>query len=847
MTEVSEASRAQRAEGGSVAGGRSAAGQVVAQQAAIAHIGQVALGHQSVEELFAESCAMVSRVLATEPISLLELAPDRQSLRVVAGVGWRPGIVGELVVGSSSESQSGFTLHARAPVIVGDYATESRFHVHPVLKEQGVQSGMSVRIGDAQNPYGVLAAFNSRRDRFTRDDVNFLQAVANVLAAAVNRLRTEAELRSSRDQLAAIVATIDEGITVRDREKLIFANDAAARLSGFESAQQLLEASDTVIDRFDLFDGDGNPLPVEQLPGRRAMANGEPTEGIVGFRVRETGEVRWSIVRGNALRDESGRVTHVINTFRDVTEERWTVDSRALLADSVAVLSSTLDAREAARRLADLAVPRLADYCTVHLRTPDGRIENVALAHVDPDRLQIARQLQRDRIVDPDGPTAVARIIREGTSEIAEVTPELLELAATRLTEEQMELLRQLEMRVYLIVPLLGRAGPVGALSLVMAESGRGLGEREVNFAKELGERAGIALENAQLFETADDRRAQLDAVLGALAEGVIVFAGDGMRQLSNLAADGMFHGRPPADVDELLERVGLGPDRHRHDEAVAQDQLEVQIDGGPRWIDIRRYRTLEDGGRPGVRVPTVMVLRDVTDARAATAARDAFLGVLSHELRTPITTIYGGSELLQRGLDGERRTEVINDIRDESERLARLVEDLLVMTRIERGTVETTDEPILIQRLLPTVVKAFNGQRPDVKVTLNVDPRLSAVRGDPTYVEQVVRNLLTNATRYGRGAESGVEVTAVEEGDDVFVRVLDCGPGLGESDPEKLFELFYRTEAARSVPGGAGIGLFVCRNLIEAMGGTIWASNRVDGGAEFGFTLSVVESDLAI
>jgi two-component system, OmpR family, sensor histidine kinase KdpD len=112
--------------------------------------------------------------------------------------------------------------------------------------------------------------------------------------------------------------------------------------------------------------------------------------------------------------------------------------------------------------------------------------------------------------------------------------------------------------------------------------------------------------------------------------------------------------------------------------------------------------------------------------------------------------------------------------------------------------------------------------------------------------VEQVVRNLLTNAVRYGRGADSGIEVTAQEEGEEICVRVLDRGPGLGETDPEKLFELFYRSDTARAVPGGAGIGLFVCRHLVEAMGGRIWAANRDGGGAEFGFTLPVVESDLA-
>ena len=99
---------------------------------------------------------------------------------------------------------------------------------------------------------------------------------------------------------------------------------------------------------------------------------------------------------------------------------------------------------------------------------------------------------------------------------------------------------------------------------------------------------------------------------------------------------------------------------------------------------------------------------------------------------------------------------------------------------------------------------------------------------------------------RYGQGLENGIDVVAEEAPDEVVVRVLDRGSGLGGEQPDRLFELFYRSSSARSVPGGAGIGLFVSRNLIETMGGRIWASERTEGGAEFGFSLPVVESDAA-
>ena len=822
------------AGGGASAHGGSAVSQIVAQQAAIAEIGLYALDHDSLDDLFAEACALIGRVLETELVSLLEISPDRKVLKVIAGVGWNPGTVGVLEVGMSTDSQSGYTIATREPVIVSDFAEETRFKVNPSLIEHKAVSGMSVRVGDAENPFGVLAAFTKNRGRFTRDDADFLQAVANVLAAAVGRAKSEAELRASRDQLEAIVATIDEGIMVRRHGELIFVNDAAARVTGYKDAKELLAASDEILHRYELFDEGGKPLPPEGLPSRRAQAGEANPRAVVGFRFPDTGEMRWSQVSGAALRDANGDVTHVISTFHEVTEERWSRESRAFMAEAVAALSSTLDSTEAAQRLATLAVPRLADYCTVSMIGSDGLIRTIALAHTDPERVATATRLRDLRPITPaDAPSGIARVIRDGAPEIGEIKQEMIDAVRPQLSDEEYALITEMAMHWYIAVPLVGRSGAIGALSLIMAESGRILGDRELTLALELGARAGIALENARLFQESDDRRAQLDVVLGALAEAVLVFDAKGNLELANRTAESLFADSMPATRKELLAR--FTPDETEGSLPEGSPSQEGRLEGSSRWWELSRYG----------KAPTVIVIRDITSAREARAARDAFLGILSHELRTPITTIYGGSELLSRNLSPERREEVMSDIRIESERLARLVEDLLVMTRVERGTVEISDEPILVQRLLPSVVHAFTAQRPELKVTLTLSERLSAVRGDPTYVDQVVRNLLTNAVRYGRAAENGIEVNVDELDGEVRVRVLDRGPGITESDAERLFELFYRSEVARAIPGGAGIGLFVCRHLIEAMGGRIWAKSRPEGGAEFGFTLPVVESDL--
>lgn len=229
-----------------------------------------------------------------------------------------------------------------------------------------------------------------------------------------------------------------------------------------------------------------------------------------------------------------------------------------------------------------------------------------------------------------------------------------------------------------------------------------------------------------------------------------------------------------------------------------------------------------------------------------AQAQREAFFGILSHELRTPITTIYGGTRMLVAAdgrLSHDARREVQADIAADAERLYRLIEDLLVLTRSEHGSLDIAPEPVLLQRLLPRVLESERARWPGVRFRLELPPGAPPVVGEETYVEQVVRNLLNNAGKYG-GARGEVILRATVTPEHVEIRVLDEGPGFGDEDPDGLFRLFYRAEAAIRRASGAGIGLYACRELVTAMGGRIWARSRPEGGAEFGFALRIFEED---
>ena len=218
---------------------------------------------------------------------------------------------------------------------------------------------------------------------------------------------------------------------------------------------------------------------------------------------------------------------------------------------------------------------------------------------------------------------------------------------------------------------------------------------------------------------------------------------------------------------------------------------------------------------------------------------------MLSHELRTPVTAIFGGSQLLRRPhLDEGARSEIVDDIITESERLERLVENLLVVARAEGHVVEGGKDPVLIRPLIDRIVADKRRRWPEAQVVVDAAAGLPPARWDEGSFELVLRNLISNAIKYG--AEGGeILVRASVAGDNIEITVSDEGPGLPEEGAGRLFDLFYRTDDARRRAEGAGIGLFVVRALVDSAGGSAWARNRPTGGAEFGFRLPpFVEDD---
>ena len=226
----------------------------------------------------------------------------------------------------------------------------------------------------------------------------------------------------------------------------------------------------------------------------------------------------------------------------------------------------------------------------------------------------------------------------------------------------------------------------------------------------------------------------------------------------------------------------------------------------------------------------------------AANAAKDEFLGMISHELRTPITTIYGNAEILRKhggALSSEDRDRSVLDIESEASRLHTLIEDLLVLARLDKQ--KSLDlEPVLVHHAAAKLAAAHTAHtgRP-VETAFEAD--LPPAHAEPTYVDQILRNLISNADKYSP-ANAPIDISGARAADEIVIRVSDRGNGIAESDRERIFESFYRAAPTAMSVSGAGVGLAVCRRLVEAQGGTIRAEARPGGGSTFIVALPVAE-----
>src|SRR5581483_6531963 len=282
------------------------------------------------------------------------------------------------------------------PVLVPDVA-EGGFdaELEASIRNEGIASLAFVPIVHAGRLLGKFMLYADSPHAWNDREVRLCLTIANHLGSATVRTQTVSALRTQREQLETIMRTVDEGIVVQSTNgDLVYANEAATRFVGYTSPDELVESDRTqTYARFEVFDENGDPLPLSELPGRRALVTGVSSERTMRYRIIATGEERWSLVRADPVFDDDGNVTMSVSVIHDVTAARAAAERMEFLTRASEFLNETLQVEQTLGTLADLAVPAFAGHVTVDL-LQDGGIRCIGARHLDPVKTELMRDLR---------------------------------------------------------------------------------------------------------------------------------------------------------------------------------------------------------------------------------------------------------------------------------------------------------------------------------------------------------------------------------------------------------------------------------------------------------------------
>ena len=386
----------------------------------------------------------------------------------------------------------------------------------------------------------------------------------------------------------------------------------------------------------------------------------------------------------------------------------------------------------------------------------------------------------------------------------------------------------------------------------VFRKRDHGFSSNDRQFLASFADQAAIAVRNAQLYQQLSDEKLRLDAIIANSADGILILDRDQRVEVINRALSQMTgwttesaKGRLCHEILELRDRQGRSLCEKECPLRPGTGQELRYLEGdilSPRrkllTVGIT-YTPLYD--QDGQLMNIVCNVHDITRFREAEELKSTFISVISHELKTPVALIKGYAGTLRReDADWDRETlfNGLSVIEEESDKLADLIDNLLDASRIQAGVLDLEISEVALGQLAAKVVSRLKPQTKGHRLVLALPDDLPAASGDPERLEAVFYNLLTNAIKYSPdGGEIRVGGHATEA--DVIVHVADQGVGIASEDAERLFQPFSRVDSGltRRTPG-AGLGLFLCKAIIEGLGGRIWFESEPGRGATFFFAL---------
>jgi two-component system phosphate regulon sensor histidine kinase PhoR len=378
----------------------------------------------------------------------------------------------------------------------------------------------------------------------------------------------------------------------------------------------------------------------------------------------------------------------------------------------------------------------------------------------------------------------------------------------------------------------------------------------ETDVKDELSELAHALNETAAHFDrtirSLTDERNRSAAILRSMVEGVavidarerIVFSNEAFAEILGLEAN--YEGRPVLEVIRQSDLVAVIRRALEGNESAASEVAVGTVRPRSFSVTASPVPALAAGENdPAQPQGAVVVLHDITEQRRLERVRRDFVANVSHELKTPLTAIQGFAETLLGGAleDPANNRRFVTIIRDHAIRLARLTDDLLTLSRIEAGKFEFDFRPMSIAEFVEPCLETIRLRAEPKQLSIEKDlpQNFPQVRGDSHRLREVLQNLLDNAVQYTPPG-GHIHLSALARNGAAILTVADTGIGIPKADQEKIFERFYRVDAARSrEAGGTGLGLAIAKHIVEAHGGRLWVESEVGQGSKFHFSIPLV------
>lgn len=537
--------------------------------------------------------------------------------------------------------------------------------------------------------------------------------------------------------------------------------------------------------------------------------------------------------------DQIGHLTRSLTRMEKAIEAR--LQELSTLLETSAAVVSTLDSNLVLNRILE-QVERLMDIQMGAILALD---EKRGVFRAQASR-GLSKRYTENLAISPQEPISVTlRAIRSG--EPIQISDTEKDSSFTAMRPRA----RSEGYRSVLAVPLNIKHGPPSAL-LVYRPDPHIYTKREINLLTSFANHAAMAIENAALYARSDmrlrEQTRRLEALIQSLQDGlimedlqgIVLHANRRIGEILELPLEEII-GVPGSQlIEHLLNHLASQDNAQRAKttrlvedaltgEGSRRVELEIVTNHKLCYMVLRTFDVTDADGTP---IGRGHILRDITRNREIDRMKSSLISTVSHELRTPLAAIKGYvTTLLAEDVmwDSLTQREFLEIISNESDRLSKLVNDLLDMSRIEAGSLDVNRAQCNLEEIIQRAAQRAY-PTPIERLVVNIPPDLPSLYVDPQRIEAVLRNLIENAAKYA-GDISPVSISASVEGEEMVVRVRDEGPGIPAEHSNRIFESFYRLESNLTrMAHGDGLGLAICQGFISAHGGKVWLEKQTKG-----------------